>query len=408
MSVIVAAHDEEGVIERRLENLLALDYPPDRVEIVVASDASTDGPTSIVERVAEREPRVRLLRCERGGKVAAQNRAVRETNGEIVAFSDANATWAVPALRKLVRNFADPEVAYVCGQLRLEDADGTNREGAYWRYEAGCARRSRPCSVTGGNGSIYAVRRVDYEEVDPRFGHDLSLPYLMVQRGRRAVYEAEAIAFEKPTPTSRTSTAARCGCSSTAGRSCSRAGCCAASIPSTATELVSHRHLRYASGVLHLAALASNVALLRRGLLYRALFAGQLAFLGLGRRPPRAPALLRPRDLGDGRGAGWLSSLRRAGGLGESGGDEVTETAIQVWQELACPRDRSRLEPRGETLVCEQGHEYPFPDGIPVARRRRAGADAARLLVVAGADRACAPPSRRRSRASRSTRTSPS
>ena len=160
VSVIVAAWNEEDVIERRLENLLQLDYPSDRVEIVVASDASSDGTDELVERIAAREPRIRLLRAPRGGKVAAQNLAVRETTGDIVAFSDANALWAAPALRTLVRNFADPDVAYVCGQLRLERADGTNREGAYWRYELMLREaESSLGSVTGGNGSIYAVRR---------------------------------------------------------------------------------------------------------------------------------------------------------------------------------------------------------------------------------------------------------
>ena len=135
VTVIVAAYNEETVIERRLENLLALDYPAERLEIVVASDASSDRTHELVEAVAAREPRVRLLVCPRGGKVAAQNRAVRETDGDVVAFSDANATWAPDALRRLVANLADPDVAYVCGRLRLEAADGSNQEGLYWRYE---------------------------------------------------------------------------------------------------------------------------------------------------------------------------------------------------------------------------------------------------------------------------------
>ena len=98
-------------------------------------------------------------------------------------------------------NFADPDVAYVCGQLVLEAADGSNREGVYWRYEmAQRQAESRLGSITGGNGSIYAVRRSDYVEVDPKWGHDLSFPYRMVQAGRRAVYEPAARAFEKPTP----------------------------------------------------------------------------------------------------------------------------------------------------------------------------------------------------------------
>ena len=144
---------------------------------------------------------VRLIVNPRGGKVAAQNRAVRETDGEILAFSDANATWAPDALRRLVENLADPEVAYVCGQLRLEDAEGGNREGLYWRYEMALrSLESRLLSVTGGNGAIYATRREAYIEVDPIMGHDLSFPFNMVKRGWRAVYVPQARASEKMVP----------------------------------------------------------------------------------------------------------------------------------------------------------------------------------------------------------------
>jgi cellulose synthase/poly-beta-1,6-N-acetylglucosamine synthase-like glycosyltransferase len=282
VSVIVAAHDEEDAIERRLENLLALDYPAERMEIVVASDASTDGTDELVEAVAAREPRVRLLRCPRGGKVAAQNQAVRETDGEIVAFSDANAAWAVPALRKLVRNFSDPEVAYVCGQLRLEQPDGTNREGAYWRYELGLrASESALGSITGGNGAIYAVRRSDYVDVDPTFGHDLAFPYLMVQRGRRAVFEPEAVAFEKPAPDvedefrRKVRMFEHCWAIVLRGRMLRRLDAL------YLVQLVSHRHLRYASGVLHVVLLATSALLARRGFLYSTALAAQFGVLAL-------------------------------------------------------------------------------------------------------------------------------
>ena len=211
VAVIVAAYNEEAVIERRLDNLLALDYPGDRLEIVVASDASSDRTNELVEAVAAREPRVRLLDCPRGGKVAAQNRAVRETTSEVVAFSDANATWAPDALRHLVASLADPDVAYVCGRLRLEDAAGSNRESLYWRYELWLREQeSRLGSITGGNGSIYALNRGDYVEVDPRWGHDLAFPYRMVQAGSRSRGRRRR---------TRPSSPARCGCSSTAGRS---------------------------------------------------------------------------------------------------------------------------------------------------------------------------------------------
>jgi cellulose synthase/poly-beta-1,6-N-acetylglucosamine synthase-like glycosyltransferase len=282
VSMIVPAHDEEGAIERRLENLLALDYPAERLQIVVASDASTDRTDELVEAVAAHEPRVRLVRCPRGGKVAAQNHAVRETDSEIVAFSDANALWAVPALRKLVRNFGDPEVAYVCGQLRLEEPDGTNREGAYWRYELGLrASESALGSITGGNGAIYAVRRTDYVDVDPTFGHDLAFPYLMVQRGRRAVFEPEAVAFEKPAPDvedefrRKVRMFEHCWAIVLRGRMLRRLD------PLYLVQLVSHRHLRYASGPLHVVLLATSALLARRGLPYRAALAAQLAVLAL-------------------------------------------------------------------------------------------------------------------------------
>jgi cellulose synthase/poly-beta-1,6-N-acetylglucosamine synthase-like glycosyltransferase len=290
VSVIVAAHDEEAVIERRLENLLALDYPPDKVEIVVASDASTDATDHIVSRVAEHEPRIRLLSLSRGGKVAAQNRAVRETTGEILAFTDANALWAALALRKLVRNFADDEVAYVCGQLRLENADGTNQEGAYWHYELKVRdAESRLGSVTGGNGSIYAVRRGDYIDVDPRFGHDLALPYRMVQRGRRAVYDAEAVAFEKPTPDNETEYARKVRMFEHCWLIVLRGGMLRRLDPLYLVATLSHRHLRYASGLLHLALLGSSAALATSGRFYAAALGAQAGFLAIAAAGLRLP-----------------------------------------------------------------------------------------------------------------------
>jgi cellulose synthase/poly-beta-1,6-N-acetylglucosamine synthase-like glycosyltransferase len=281
VSVVVAAYNEDAVIERRLENLLALDYPPERLEIVVASDASTDRTNELVEAVAAREPRVRLLECPRGGKVAAQDRAVRETTGEVVAFSDANATWAPDALHELVAALADPEVAYVCGRLRLEDAAGSNREGLYWRYELWLRdQESRLGSVTGGNGSIYALRRGDYVEVDPRWGHDLALPYRMVQAGRRAVFEPGAVAFEKPTPTNETEYARKVRMFEHCWEITLRGSMLRRLPPGYLVSILSHRVLRYASGLLHLVLLAANLALLGEGWPYVVALAAQLALLG--------------------------------------------------------------------------------------------------------------------------------
>src|SRR3954452_6879326 len=275
VAVIVTAYNEESAIERRLENLRALDYPPELLEIVVTSDASTDRTEELAEAAGGR-----VIRNPRGGKVAAQDAAVRATEAEVVAFSDANATWAPDALRMLVRNFADPQVAYVCGRLRLEAPDGSNKEGVYWRYELVTRDgESRLGSVTAGNGSIYALRRCDYAEVDPRFGHDLSLPYLMVQRGRRAVYEPAANAYEKATPTTEDEYRRKvrmfehCWAIVVEGKMLRRLR------PIYLVEIVSHRHLRYASGVLHLLLLALNIVLLGRGWLYAVTLGLQLGVL---------------------------------------------------------------------------------------------------------------------------------
>jgi cellulose synthase/poly-beta-1,6-N-acetylglucosamine synthase-like glycosyltransferase len=278
VAVIVAAHNEEASIAPRVENLLALDYPRDRLQIVVTSDASSDR----TEEIALQYPGVQVVPNPRGGKVAAQDRAVRQTRSEVVAFSDANCTWAPDALRRLVAVFADPAVGYVCGQLRILDADGGNREGIYWRYELGTrAAESRLGSITGGNGSIYALRREDYVEVDPRFGHDLALPYLMVQHGRRAVYEPEALAFEKPTPTNETEYRRKvrmfehCWLIVVRGRMLHRLGAL------YALEIVSHRLLRYGSGLLHVVLLTTSFALVmaNTGLVYDVTLGLQLGLL---------------------------------------------------------------------------------------------------------------------------------
>ena len=274
VAVIIAAYNEEASIARRIENLLALEYPADRLQIVVSSDASSDR----TEEIALQYAGVQVISNPRGGKVAAQDRAVRQTDGEIVVFSDANCTWPPDALRKLVRSFADPDVAYVCGQLRILDADGGNQEGVYWRYEMlQRSAESRLGSVTGGNGSIYAVRRLDYVEVDPRFGHDLSLPYLMVQHGRRAVYEPAAHAFEKPTPSNETEYRRKvrmfehCWLIVLRGRMFRRLG------PLYGLQIVSHRLLRYGSGILHAVLLVTSLALVTHGWVYDAVLAAQLA-----------------------------------------------------------------------------------------------------------------------------------
>jgi len=197
VSFIIAAYNEEAVIQSKLENTLALDYPRGKIEIFVASDGSTDRTDEIVSSYGERG--VVLQRFARTGKTGMQNQMALRAKGEILVFSDANALYQADAIRKLVRNFADPGVAGVCGQLvysvRGEGAGAA--ETLYWSYEKFMKRReSELSSVVGVNGSIYAIRRQDYVPIDDDMISDFVEPLALVRNHRRVVYEPEAISVE--------------------------------------------------------------------------------------------------------------------------------------------------------------------------------------------------------------------
>ena len=187
VSLIVAAYDEGAVIGAKVADALALDYPRERLQVIVASDGSADGTVSEARRAGADL----VLDLPRGGKIRAQDSAVAQAAGELLVFSDANSSWEPGALRTLVAAFAaDPSVGYACGQVRFvhdPNQTGTNQEGLYWRYEMALrGLESRLGSITAGNGAIYATRRESYIEVDPIMGHDLSFPFNMVKRGWRA------------------------------------------------------------------------------------------------------------------------------------------------------------------------------------------------------------------------------
>jgi cellulose synthase/poly-beta-1,6-N-acetylglucosamine synthase-like glycosyltransferase len=291
VSLIVAAYDEQDVIEAKVANALALDYPRERLELIVASDGSADG---TVERARAAGADL-VLDLPRGGKVVAQNAAAERATGEIIAFSDANCLWAADALSRLVEPFADPAVGYVCGQVRFTDEGGGNLEGAYWRYEMAVREmESALAGVTAGNGGIYAVRRDAYFPLPPSGSHDLSFPFALAKQGLRSLYAPWARAEERMVPTLEGEFARKRrmmvglwdivvgeGMLSPRGYP-----------PLYAFELASHRVLRYLTPFLHLAAFAANLALLGRGWVYVAAFAVQVAFLAaalLGRVLPLGP-----------------------------------------------------------------------------------------------------------------------
>jgi cellulose synthase/poly-beta-1,6-N-acetylglucosamine synthase-like glycosyltransferase len=278
VSLIVAAHDEEQVIAAKVANALGLDYPRELLEVIVASDGSTDR-TAELAREAGADV---VLELPRGGKVPAQNAAAEAAKGELLAFSDANATWEPRALRELVAPFGDARVAYVCGQARLLDQGGSNQEGAYWRLELAIrANESALAGVTGGNGAIYAVRASEYLPLGPAASHDLSFPFMLTKRGHRAVYAPGAVSEEKMIPTTEGEFARKRRMMRglydevvTDGMLWPRGYG-----PAYAFEIYSHRVLRYASPLLHLVALGANLALLDAGTIYAFTLAAQLLVL---------------------------------------------------------------------------------------------------------------------------------
>jgi cellulose synthase/poly-beta-1,6-N-acetylglucosamine synthase-like glycosyltransferase len=291
VTAIIAAYNEQDVISQRIANLRSLEYPPARLQVIVASDGSTDR-TAARARAAGAEL---VLELPRGGKIRAQDAAVAQATGELLVFSDANAVWQRDALKRIVAAFGDPQIGYVCGDVNFLDPEGTNQEGLYWRYEMWLRRmESALSSVTSGNGAIYATRRDSYLNVDPLAGHDLSFPFNMVKRGWRAIYVTDARATEKMAPSiegefTRKRRMARrtwptvfsSGLLSPRGYS-----------PLYALMIFSHRILRYLVPFLHVIALATNIALVGHGPLYIVTLALQLVlFLGAA-LAPLAPARL--------------------------------------------------------------------------------------------------------------------
>jgi cellulose synthase/poly-beta-1,6-N-acetylglucosamine synthase-like glycosyltransferase len=291
VSLVVPAYDEEEVIAEKIANALALDYPRERLQVIVASDGSSDA-TAERARAAGADL---VLELPPGGKVAALNAGAEAATGEILAFSDANSVWAPDALRRLVAPFADPAVGYVCGQVRFQDPAGDNMEGAYWRYEMAVREmESALGGVTAGNGAIYAVRRDAYIPLAPSGSHDLSFPFAFAKRGLRSLYAPAARAAEKMVPTIEGEFARKRrmmvglwdivvgeGMLSPRGYP-----------PLFAFEIASHRLLRYLSPLLHLVAFVANAFLLGEGWFYDLTFALQLALMAaalLGRVLPLAP-----------------------------------------------------------------------------------------------------------------------
>lgn len=206
VSVVIAAHNEAAVIGERIDNLLALDYPPDAIEIVIASDGSTDGTDDLIARYVDRG--VRLVAPGRVGKGAALEAAVSASTGEILVFSDANSQYAPDAVRAIVRPFADPAVGGVAGNqvyLREGESDATEvGERGYWDFDRLLKNwQSVAGSVTSGTGAIYAIRREHFGPIPDGITDDMLDTMRVVADGKRLVFAEDAMAYEPVAPSGR-------------------------------------------------------------------------------------------------------------------------------------------------------------------------------------------------------------
>jgi len=284
VSVVFSAFDEEACIRQKIENCLALDYPPEKLEVLVGCDGCTDRTAEVALEVGD--PRVRVIELPRGGKATALSRLVPIATGEVVVLTDANTMMDRGAVRSLTRHFHDAAVGAVVGRLRLYNRVRREyEESLYWRYETilkyyegklGC--------VVGANGGLYAIRRLLFSVLTPgTIIDDFVIPVRIAARGWRVPFEPEAVAYEETTEDYEREFGRRARIGAGNWQSLSlvpdlldpRSGF-------LAFAFVSHKLLRWAAPFLLAIALVLSVPLaMREGPAYRLLLLGQLAFYGL-------------------------------------------------------------------------------------------------------------------------------
>jgi cellulose synthase/poly-beta-1,6-N-acetylglucosamine synthase-like glycosyltransferase len=282
VSFIIAAYNEEKAIAEKIENTLALDYPRDRLEILVASDGSTDRTDEIV--TTQFAGKATLVAVPgRGGKTLAQNRTVEHAGGEILVFSDATTVYRPDTLRKLMENYADPEIGCVTGWvvMGVEEETTIHRgRAAYADYEQWLRiHESRFASILGAGGAVYSLRRSLYTNLPADVTSDFSQAVKVVEQGYRAVIEPDAVVFEAGEGSDirdelerRTRVATR----GLRGQYYVRRFFNPRRHPWFFFQTLSHRLLRWAVPLFMIVAFVANLFLLGRPL-YRVIFVGQLA-----------------------------------------------------------------------------------------------------------------------------------
>lgn len=283
VTVLITAFNEENAIRQKLENTLAIEYPREKIEILVASDGSTDRTDQIVSEFALRG--VKLFRQEgRVGKTATQNAAVLRVGGEIILFSDATTAYSKDVFQKLLPYFADGKVGCVSGRLVYTDENSTTvGDGArgYWSYETFLKiAESRACSLIGASGCLYAVRKSAYEPMYAEACSDFLICTMLYRNGLRSVFAPDAVCFEGTNFRANDELKMRVRVISQTFTDLWRNRDMLNPFRSGffAVELISHKVLRYAVPLILLTVLVVNISLYQESAVYTASLALQTAF----------------------------------------------------------------------------------------------------------------------------------
>ncbi len=204
VSYMIVAHNEEKSIRMKLENILSFDYPLNKIQIIVASDNSTDATNDLVSEFAAVHPELNILlhiTKEHKGKTNAQNEAHKKATGELLVMTDANTVVEKNAVTELVTSFTDEKIVYVCGKLVYTNSDAnasSDSESTYWSLDLKMRDiESRIQTITAGNGALYACRTNEYVDLNPIFCHDLTMPYIYAKQKKKALFCPTAVAYEK-------------------------------------------------------------------------------------------------------------------------------------------------------------------------------------------------------------------
>ena len=283
VTILITAYNEEKAIRQKLENTLKIDYPQAKLEILVASDGSTDKTDEIVKEYASKG--VRLFRQEgRVGKTVTQNNAVEKATGEIILFSDATTDYKPDVLREILPNFADAGIGCVAGKLVYVDNSASNvGKGAqkYWNYETFIKEsESRACSLIGASGCLYAVRKAAYRPMYAEACSDFLICTVLYEQGLRSVYEPRAVCTEDTNRQTDKEMQMRVRVISQTFTDLWRNRKMLNPLKSGfyAVELVSHKVLRYAVPLFLLLIFVSNAVLLLRVPFFEIIFLLQTAF----------------------------------------------------------------------------------------------------------------------------------